>query len=131
MLNFNAQKHSAGQWNATFTPKTLLVESDPEIRQSRQLLFASLGLSVHAVGCYPEVFQLLGENRYQLIVLDLLHNREDASQIAQLGRVRWPEAKILLLGYSCGSLDDWLYDDLVDPRRSSSTLVESVQRLLK
>lgn len=127
----NAPNQNLSQWNATFTEQVLLVESDSDLRESRRLLLTSLGLPVHAVGYHLEVFQLLRESHYSLIVVDLLHSEEYASQIAEFVRASWPEAKILVLGQSCGHLDDWLYDDVVDPCCNPEGLIQSAQHLLE
>jgi CheY-like chemotaxis protein len=123
-------QHSV-QWNASFTERLLLVEPDLELRESRSLLLSSLRLTVHAAGYHLDLFQLLHENRYKLIVLELLRNEEYASQVAEFVRENWPEAKILLLGQSCGDLDDWLYDDIVDPCCNPAGIIQSAQRLLE
>jgi hypothetical protein len=120
-----------GQWDASIIEQLLLVEPDPELRESRCLLLSSLRLTVHAVGYHLDLFQLLRENRYRLVVLELLRNEEHASQIAGFVRVNRPEAKILLLGQSCGDLDDWLYDDIVDPCCNPAGIVQSAQGLLE
>ena len=66
-----------------------------------------------------------------MIVVDLLHSEEYASQIAEFVRASWPEAKLLVLGQSCGHLDDWLYDDVVDPCCNPEGLIQSAQHLLE
>jgi hypothetical protein len=130
-LGFSSPNQPPSQWNASFVEQILLIESDTELRESRCLLLSSLRLPVHAVGCHLEVFQLLRENRYTLIVLGLLHDEERASQVAGFARANWPAAKILLLGRSCGHLDDWLYDDIVDPCCNPAGFIQSAQRLLE
>jgi DNA-binding NtrC family response regulator len=130
-LGFDPPHQPRSQWNASFVEQILLVESDPELRESRRLLLSSLRLPVHAVDCHLEVFRLLRENRYTLIVLGLLHDEEHASQVAGFVRANWPAAKILLLGRGCGHLDDWLYDDIVDPCCNPAGLIQSAQRLLE
>jgi hypothetical protein len=130
-LGINAPNQSLTQWSAEFTEQALLVESHSDLRESRRLLLSSLGLPVHAVGCPIEVFQLLRESHYTLIVLDLLNSEEYASHIPEFVRANWPGAKILLLGQSCGHLDDWLYDDVVDPCCNPAGLIQSAQHLLE
>jgi hypothetical protein len=66
-----------------------------------------------------------------LIVLDMSDEEEHASQIAEFVRANWPEAKILLLGQNCRHLDDWLYDDIVDPCCNPAGFMQSAQRLLE
>jgi hypothetical protein len=132
MMNpgFNALSQLPGRWNTNLREQLLLIESDPGLCESRRLLLASLGVPVHAVHSHLEVFQQAGGNRYNLIVLDVLRDPEHAPEIAEFARVNWPEAKILLLGPGCGSLDDWLYDDLVDPYCNPAGVIESAKDLL-
>jgi hypothetical protein len=127
---FNELPQLPGQWNVKFTEQLLLVEADPGLCESRRLLLSSLGAQVHAVHCHLEVFHLIGENHYNLIVLDVLRDPEHASQVAEFARANWPAAKILLLGPGRGCLDDWLYDDLVDPYCNPAGVIEAAQSLL-
>jgi CheY-like chemotaxis protein len=130
-LGFNPLNQPPSRWNASFVEQILLVESDPKLRESRCFLLSSLRLPVHAVGYPLEGFQLLRDSRFTLIVLDMSDEEEHASQIAEFVRANWPEAKILLLGQNCRHLDDWLYDDIVDPCCNPAGLMQSAQRLLE
>jgi len=109
----------------------LLVDSDPELRDSRYLLSSSLHIPVHTVTSYAEVFLLTEPSCYNLVVLSTRPNDKQASYVAVFVRNRWPTAKILLLGENCGCLDDPMYDDIVNPRYNSAGLVQAAQRLLE
>lgn len=109
----------------------LLVDSDPELRDSRYLLLSSLHIPVHIVSSYAEVFQLTEPSCYNLVVLSTRPNDKQASYVAVFVRNRWPTAKILLLGVNCGCLDDPMYDDIVNPRCDPAEFVRTAQRLLQ
>jgi len=110
--------------------RVLLVDSDPGLRDL-SLLLNSPQLFVDAVRGYSEVFRLGDENRYTVVVLSERRNDHQTFQIAEYVRTRWPDAKILILGDSCGDLDDWLYDDIVDPTCNTAGFIQAVQRLLE
>ncbi|MDP9050849.1 MAG: hypothetical protein M3O31_09045 [Acidobacteriota bacterium] len=108
----------------------LLVDHDPDLGGTRQFLLAALNLPVEAVGCSLEVFGLRPESDYGLVAINLSVGLSEASHVATYVRYRWPDAKILLLGESCKSLDDPLYDDRVNPFCDPSALADASKRLL-
>jgi hypothetical protein len=116
---------------ATQAMSVLLVEPDPELRDSRYLLLSCLRIPVLTVGSYAEVFQLLEPTCYSLIVLSIRSNERQASHVAEYMRRRWPTAKILLLGDTCGYLDDPLYDERVNACGNPSGVVKAAERLLE
>jgi hypothetical protein len=129
-FGFNLVPKAGSPWNAKFTEHLLLVEADPGLRESRRLLLCSLGVQVHAVGTHREVYQLLRETPYSLVILDVPRDPDQATQFAEFAGARWPAAKILLLGRGC-SLDDWLYDDVFDPYCNPGGFIQCVQSMLE
>jgi hypothetical protein len=109
----------------------LLVESDPELRNSRRLLLSVLRHPVLAVGAYIEVCALPADSNCGLVAIDICPNEHEASRIAVHARRTWPQAKILLLGHPSGDFDDPLYDDAVSPFCNPSGIVESADKLLR
>ena len=107
-----------------------LVDPDPDLRDTRRFLLAALNLPVEVVACSLEVFGLRPEPDYGLVVINLSVGLSEASHVATYVRYRWPNAKILLLGGSCESLDDPLYDDRVNPFSDSSASEDASKRLL-
>lgn len=116
---------------SVFRESVLFVDADPELRDSRRLLLSSLHLPVHTVESYAEVFQLPEPSHYNLVVLNIHPNERQASNVAEYVRRRWPQAKVLLLGDTCGSLPDPLYDDIVNPYCNPAGFVHSAQNLLE
>ena len=55
------------------------------------------------------------EEAYALVILDLNRQSSEMAEAAQFVRHRWSAAKILLLESMSPSIDDWLYDERVDP----------------
>jgi hypothetical protein len=109
----------------------LLVESDPELRDSRRLLLSALRHPVLAVGAYTEVCALPADSNCGLVAIDIRPNEHEAARIAVYARRTWPRAKILLLGHPSDDFDDPLYDDAVSPSFNPSGIVESADKLLR
>jgi len=109
----------------------LLVESDPELRDSRRLLLSALRHPVLAVSAYTEVCALPADSNCGLVAIDICPNEHEASRIAVHARRTWPKAKILLLGHPSDEFDDPLYDEAVNPTFSPSGIVESADKLLR
>ncbi len=132
MLNQNTSASNAltGSTGSLAMP-VLLVDSDPELRDSRSFLLSALSIPVSVVGSYEELCSLPTTNSYNLVALTVRPDEKRASQIAEYVRRRWPKAKILLLGESCGCVEDPLYDDIVNPRYNPAALVQAAQRLLE
>jgi DNA-binding NtrC family response regulator len=109
----------------------LLVEPDPELRDSRRLLLSALRHPVLAVSAYTEVCALPADSNCGLVAIDICPNEYEASRIAAHARRTWPNAKILLLGHPSDDFDDPLYDDAVSPFCNPSGIVESAHKLLR
>jgi len=108
----------------------LLVDPDPDLRDTRRILLTSLHSTVEAVGSSSEVFRLTPESDYGLVAISLTSGLSEVSHVAAYVRQRWPDAKILLIGEICGSLDDPLYDERVSPPCDPSDLEDASKRLL-
>jgi DNA-binding NtrC family response regulator len=125
------QEHRlVGQSIGTAT-SVLLVDPEPDLLDTRCRLISCSHISVHAIGNYAQIYQLLELDGYNLIVLSLRPNEIQACHVAEYARRRWPKAKLLLLGESCGCLDDPLYDEIVNPCGNSAGFIEAAERLLE
>lgn len=114
---------------AGLTAPILLVERPDELRQSRRLLLSCIHPGVQVADNPSRVFAYSPDTSFHLIVIDL-QERISAEHIAFYARRRWPGAKILLLGRSCGEFQDSLYDEIVDPCCNPVGFVEAGRRLL-
>ena len=131
MLKAHASIHNSSNdvQNSDVQP-ILLVDPDPDLRDTRRALLTGLHSPVEAVGTSLEVFRLTPESSYGLVAISLMAGLSEVSHVALYVRHRWPEAKILLLGEICGGLDDPLYDERVNPPCNPSDLAEVSKRLL-
>ena len=84
----------------------LIVESDPELRDSMRLLLSALRHPVLAVSAYTEVCALPTDSNCGLVVIDICPNEHEALRIAVHARKTWPRTKILLLGHPSDDFDD-------------------------
>ena len=109
----------------------LIVESDPELRDSMRLLLSALRHPVLAVSAYTEVCALPTDSNCGLVAIDIRPSEHEAARIAAHARRTWPRAKILLLGHPSNDFDDPLYDDAVSPSCNASGIVESADKLLR
>jgi CheY-like chemotaxis protein len=127
----NASLNLPNEFHAVYAAQVLLVDADTELRDSRSLLLSSRKLAVCSVGSYAEVIQLPETSCYNLVVLNMRPSEVQTSHVAEYVRRHWPKTKILLLGESCGCLDDPLYDDIVNAYCNPSGLIEAAENLLK
>lgn len=111
------------------TAPILLVERADELRHSRRLLLSCIHPGVQVADDPSSVFGYSPDTSFRLIVVDL-RDHVSAEHIAFYARRRWPGAKILLLGRSCGEFQDSLYDEIVDPCCNPVGFVEVSRRLL-
>jgi hypothetical protein len=132
MLKQNPPKSSLGKNSVPLSLSSiLLVEADPELRDSRRLLLSSLKHPVLAVSAYSEVSGLPADSNCCLVAIDICPHEHEAARIARYTRKTWPNAKILLLGHPSDEFDDPLYDDAVSPSYNPSGVVESANKLLR
>lgn len=70
------------------------------------------------------------EDAYALVILVLHPNARETPEVAHFVRHRWSAARILLLESESASIDDWLYDERVDPNPNPSTIRDAAIRLM-
>lgn len=119
------------EWVPPELASVLLVEADPELRSSRQLLLGSLQHPVLAVSGYREVCCLPPDSNCRLVVIDLHPSEREAQRIANRVRRIWPAAKILLFGIPSQNFDDPLYDDSVETVWNPSVVIKTALRLIE
>jgi hypothetical protein len=69
-------------------------------------------------------------NAYALVILVLLPQSRETAEVAHFVRHRWSEARILLLESESAAIDDWLYDERVDPYPHPATVRDAAIRLV-
>lgn len=123
-----------GKVSEGMTPRALepilMVESDPTLGYSRDLLLSILDIPVRVAHGYVDVCCLPDSVDFCLVTISLSPSHNDAAKVAEYVRRRWSTARILLIGTLSGAFDDPLYDEIVDARFNPSALVEATQRIL-
>jgi len=70
------------------------------------------------------------EDAYALVILVLHPQSRETAEVANFVRHRWSAARILLLESESTVIDDWLYDERVDPHPHPATVREAAIRLM-
>lgn len=106
----------------------LLIEGDDDLRESRRLLLSCIDSAVRVVD-FRSAGQLSALCGLRLVVISVSGSFETEHAAFQARR-QWPQAKILLIGASCGGLDHALYDEIIDPYCNPVGFVEICRRLI-
>jgi len=67
---------------------------------------------------------------YALVILALHSKSRETSEAAHFIRNRWSAARILLLEGESTAIDDWLYDERIDPYLHPAAVREAAKRLM-
>lgn len=70
------------------------------------------------------------ERAYALVILVLGPQSRETAEAAHFVRHRWSGARILLFESEPAVIDDWLYDERVDPNLHPSIVREAAVRLM-
>jgi hypothetical protein len=109
--------------------RILLVDEEPALHESHLLLLRSIPAIVETVACCADLY--LHEQRdYALVILVLHCESREMAEAAHFVRHRWSAARILLLERESAMIDDWLYDERIDPRLQPATMCEAAIRLI-
>lgn len=111
-------------------PAILLIEPNDELRNSRLLLLSCVDSAAEVGTTQSAIYEFPESTPIRLVVI-AIGGHADTEHVAFLARHRWPKAKILLIGSTCGDLPDSLYDDIIDPCCNPVGFVEVSRRLLK
>ncbi|HTU49716.1 MAG TPA: hypothetical protein VMF56_03925 [Acidobacteriaceae bacterium] len=110
-------------------PRILLVEPALELRELHLLLLRSIPAIVETLACCADMY-LNQEPAYALVILVLDSQTREIAAATRFVRHRWSAARILLLESEPTMIDDWLYDERVDPRLHPATVREAAIRLM-
>jgi hypothetical protein len=70
------------------------------------------------------------KDAYSLVILVLHPQARETAEVAHFVRHRWSEARILLLETESAVIDEWLYDERVDPHPHPATVRDAAIRLM-
>jgi hypothetical protein len=109
--------------------RILLVDAALALRESHLLLLRSIPAIVENLASFADMY-LHEERGYELVILALHPKSRESSEAAHFVRRRWSTARILLLAEEPAMIDDWLYDDRIDPHLNPATICEAAIRLM-
>lgn len=110
-------------------PRILLVDAALALHELHIRLLQSIPAIVETLASCAELY-LHKEQGYALVVLMFPPKSRETTEAADFVRHRWTAARILLLESESAMIDDWLYDERVDPQLHPGTLREAVIRLI-
>ncbi len=110
-------------------PRILLVEATLALREFHLELLRSIPAIVETLGSCADMY-VHEERAYALVILMLQTRSREVAEGAEFVRHRWRSARILLLESEPPVIDDWLYDERVDPHLNPATLREAAIRLI-
>ncbi len=115
--------------SAKKTPRILLVDAALALRELHIALLRSIPALVEKLVSCADMY-LHEEDAYALVILMLHTHSRETAEVAEFVRHRWSSARILLLESESPMIDDWLYDERVDPQPHPTTLREAAIRLM-
>jgi hypothetical protein len=109
--------------------RILLVDTAATLHESHLLLLQSIPAIVETLPSCAEMY-FHEKDGYVLVILALPPKSREIAKAADFVRRRWSTAKILLLKGETAMIDDWLYDDRIDPHLHPATVREAAIRLM-
>jgi len=110
-------------------PRILLVDVALALNELHLELLRSIPAIVETLASCADMF-LHEEDAYGLVILVLHTQPRETAEVADFVRHRWSAARILLLESESAVIDDWLYDERVDPHPHPATVRDAAVRLM-
>ena len=110
-------------------PRILLLDATLALPKYHLDLLRSIPAIVETLPSCADMY-LHQEQAYALVILMLRAHSREMAEVAEFVRHRWRSARILLLESESPVIDDWLYDERVDPDLNPASLREAAVRLL-
>ena len=110
-------------------PRILLVDAARALQELHLMLLRSIPAIVETLTSCADMY-LHKEQAYALVVLVLPPRSSETTEAAHFVRHRWSAARILLIESESAVIDDWLYDERIDPHLNPATVREAAIRLI-
>jgi hypothetical protein len=110
-------------------PRILLVDAALALCRLHITLLRSIPAFVEKLVSCADLY-LREEDANALVILVLHPKARETPEVAHLVRHRWSAARILLLESESAVIDDWLYDERVDPHPHPATVRDAAIRLM-
>jgi hypothetical protein len=115
--------------SAKKVPRILLVDTALTLHELHLELLRSIPAMVETLASCSDIY-LHEEDAYELVILVLQPQATETAEVAHFVRHRWSAARILLFESESAVIDDWLYDERVDPHPRPATLRDVAIRLM-
>ncbi len=109
--------------------RILLVDAARALQESHLLLLRSIPAVVETLASCADMY-LHEEHNYALVILVLYSKSRETAEAAHFVRHRWSSARILLLEGGPVVIDDWLYDERIDPHLHPGKVRDAALRLM-
>jgi hypothetical protein len=109
--------------------RILLVDGARALHESHLLLLRSIPAIVETLVSCADMY-LHKDHDYELVILVLHSESRETAEAASFIRNRWRTARILLLEGESARIDDWLYDERIDPCLHPRMVLEAATRLM-
>lgn len=114
---------------ASTPPRILLVDAALALQKLHLLLLRSIPAIVEALASCADMY-LHDKHGYVLVILALNSESRKTAEAAHFVRRRWSNARILLLENKSAMIDDWLYDERIDPQLLPAAVLTAAIRLM-
>ena len=114
---------------AEIPPRILLVGATLVLHELHLALLRSIPAIVESLTSCADMY-LHDGGAYALVIFMLRQQSRETAEAAHFVRRRWSAARILLLESESGVIDDWLYDERVDPDSYPATVRGAAIRLV-
>jgi hypothetical protein len=116
-------------FSANTPARILLVNGALALSESYLFSLRSIPAIVETLGSCADMYLHKGQG-YALVILVLHCKPSETTEAAHFVRHRWSAARILLLESESAMIDDWLYDERVDPHSHPAKLCEAAIQLM-
>jgi hypothetical protein len=110
-------------------PRILLVDAALALHELHLELLRSTPAIVETLASCADLYLHEGD-AYALVILGFHPQSRETPEVAHFVRHRWSVSRILLLQSESAVIDDWLYDERVDPHSHPATVCEAAIRLM-
>ena len=110
-------------------PRILLVDAALALRELHLFLLRSIPAIVEKLTSCADMYIHRGHG-YALVILVLHPQSRETAEAADFVRHRWGTARILVLGSESAAIDDWLYDERIEPHLNPACVRDAAIRLI-
>jgi hypothetical protein len=108
-------------------PRILVVDAALALDGLHVELLRSIPAIVKSLASCADMY-LHKEHAYALVILKLDPQARETAEATHFVRGRWSASRILLVESESAAIDDWIYDERLDPHLHPATVRETVIR---